>query len=66
MSLHSKACIVTGAASDIGRAIAARFAREGGKVAVADLQIGAAHRTVAEIEAFDGAATAVAMDVTSQ
>ena len=50
MKLHSKVCIVTGAASGLGEAIAARFARDGGKVAVADLQIEAAHRTVAEIE----------------
>ncbi|MFO1324506.1 MAG: 3-hydroxybutyrate dehydrogenase [Burkholderiales bacterium] len=66
MLLDNKVCIVTGAASGIGKAIAARFAREGGKVAVADLQIEAAHRTVAEIAASGGTAIAVAMDVTSE
>ena len=66
MKLQNKVCIVTGAASGIGKAIAARFAREGGKVAVADLQIEAAHRTVAEIEAAGGVATALAMDVTNE
>ena len=66
MKLQNKVCIVTGAASGIGKAIAARFAREGGKVAVADLQVEAAHRTVAEIEAAGGVATALAMDVTNE
>jgi 3-hydroxybutyrate dehydrogenase len=66
MNLRNKVCIVTGAASGIGKAIAARFAREGGKVAVADLQIEAAHRTVAEIEAAGGTAVAIAMDVTEE
>jgi 3-hydroxybutyrate dehydrogenase len=66
MTLQNNVCIVTGAASGIGRAIAARFAREGGRVAVADLQIEAALRTVGEIEAAGGVATALAMDVTNE
>ena len=66
MHLPGKVCVVTGAASGIGKAIAARFAREGGKVAVADLQIEAAHRTVAEIEAAGGTAVPIAMDVTDE
>jgi 3-hydroxybutyrate dehydrogenase len=66
MLLHDKVCLVTGAASGIGKAIAARFAREGGKVAVADLQLDAAHRTVEEIAANGGTAIAVAMDVASE
>ena len=66
MNLRDKVCIVTGAASGIGKAIAARFAREGGKVAVADLQMEAAHRTVAEVEATGGTAVAIAMDVTDE
>ena len=37
MKLQNKVCIVTGAASGIGTAIAARLAREGGQVAIADL-----------------------------
>ena len=47
MKLENKVCIVTGGASGIGKAIAARFAREGGKIAVADVEIEAARRTVA-------------------
>jgi NADP-dependent 3-hydroxy acid dehydrogenase YdfG len=66
MTLRDKVCIVTGAASGMGKAIAARFAREGGRVAVADLRIEAAHRTVAESEAAGGTAVAIAMDVTDE
>lgn len=40
MRLKDKVCVVTGAASGIGRAIAILFAREGAKVAVLDLQEG--------------------------
>ena len=46
MKLQNNICLVTGAASGIGKAIAARFARKGGTVAVADLQIEAARGTV--------------------
>jgi 3-hydroxybutyrate dehydrogenase len=42
MKLHDKVCIVTGAASGIGRGIAHRFAREGARVAIADLNQAAA------------------------
>ena len=66
MKLLNKVCIVTGAASGIGKAIAARFAGEGAKVAVADLQVEAARDTVAEIEAAGGIAAAVAMDVSNE
>ena len=37
MNMRNKVCIVTGAASGIGREIALRFAREGARVAIADL-----------------------------
>jgi NAD(P)-dependent dehydrogenase (short-subunit alcohol dehydrogenase family) len=42
--------IVTGAGSGIGRAIAIRFAREGARVACADLNLGAAQETVGLLE----------------
>jgi len=35
MKLQNKVCIVTGAASGIGKEIALTFAREGGKVVIA-------------------------------
>jgi len=42
-----KACLVTGAASGIGRAVALRLAAEGGKVIAADMDLAGAEETVA-------------------
>ena len=66
MKLQDKVCIVTGAASGIGKEIAVVFAREGGKVVIADLNRDAALATANEISATGAAAMAVAMDVTSE
>ena len=66
MKLQNKVCIVTGAASGIGKEIALVFAREGGKVVIADLNKDAAQATANEINATGAAAMAVAMDVTSE
>ncbi len=66
MKLKDKACIVTGAASGIGEEIAQTFAREGGKVVIADLNLDAASRVADEIGQHGGTAMAVAMDVTSE
>jgi 3-hydroxybutyrate dehydrogenase len=66
MKLQSKVCIVTGAASGIGREIALTYAREGGKVAIADLNLDAAKTVADEITRASGTAMAVAMDVTSE
>jgi len=66
MKLRDKAAIVTGAASGLGKAIAVRYAREGAKVAVADLNGPAADAAAAEIRAEGGQAMGVAMDVTSE
>ena len=64
--LEGKSAIVTGAASGIGRAIAQVYAREGARVAIADLNIDAANTTAADIRAAGGQAIGVAMDVTSE
>ncbi len=64
--LDGKHAIVTGSASGIGKQIALRLAREGAKIAVADLNLGAAQEVVSEITLGGGIATAVAMDVANE
>ena len=66
MKLKDKCAIVTGAASGIGREIATSFAREGAKVAIADMNKAAADATASEIRAAGGSAISVAMDVTDE
>jgi 3-hydroxybutyrate dehydrogenase len=66
MRLKDKTAIVTGAASGIGKAIAQTYAREGAKVAIADLDQGAADAAAGEIRAAGGEALGIAMDVTSE
>jgi 3-hydroxybutyrate dehydrogenase len=66
MKLKDKSAIVTGAASGIGKDIALVFAREGAKVAIADLSLDAANAAASEIRAGGGQAIGVAMDVTSE
>jgi 3-hydroxybutyrate dehydrogenase len=66
MKLKDKSAIVTGAASGIGKDIALVFAREGAKVAIADLARDATEATAKEIRAAGGQALGVAMDVTDE
>ncbi len=66
MKLKDKSAIITGAASGIGKEIAIIFAREGAKVAIADLNQDAADATANEIVAGGGIAVGVAMDVTNE
>lgn len=61
MKLRNKVCLVTGAASGLGKAIAARFAQEGARVAIADLNKAQAQAVADEIKGLG-----VAMDVTSE
>ena len=66
MKLKDKCAIVTGAASGIGKEIAFTYAREGAKVAIADLNREAAEATANEIRAAGGQAIGLAMDVTDE
>jgi 3-hydroxybutyrate dehydrogenase len=66
MRLKDKVAIVTGAASGIGKEIAVIFAREGAKVAIADLNQKAADATASEIDPSGKRVIDVAMDVTRE
>jgi NAD(P)-dependent dehydrogenase (short-subunit alcohol dehydrogenase family) len=66
MRLKDKTAVVTGGASGIGQAICRRFANEGAKVAVADIDSRAARAVVEEVRKANGEAIAVAVDVTAQ
>jgi 3-hydroxybutyrate dehydrogenase len=66
MRLRDKSAIITGAASGIGKDIALVFAREGAKIAIADLNKDAADATAGEIRAVGGQAVGIAMDVTDE
>ena len=61
--LKGKVAVVTGAASGIGRAMAGRFAAEGMKVVLADLEEDALKRTERELKAAGAAVTAKRTDV---
>ena len=66
MQLKDKVAIITGSASGIGKEIAMEYAREGARVAIADLSLAAAQATADEIVKSGGQAMAVAMDVTDE
>lgn len=61
--LEGKTALVTGAGTGIGYAVAARFAREGARVVVADRDAAAAERAVSEIGA---PARAAVMDISDE
>lgn len=66
MKLEGKTAIITGAASGIGKEIALTYAREGARVAIADLNLDAANGTAAQIRDAGGQAIGVAMDVANE
>ncbi|KAJ8138922.1 hypothetical protein OY671_007864, partial [Metschnikowia pulcherrima] len=66
MELKDKVCIVTGAASGIGKEIASTSSRAGAAVAIADSNQAGADAVAREIEQAGGKAMGVAMDVTNE
>ncbi len=64
--LEGKRSIVTGAGSGMGRAAAVRFAAEGARVGLIDLDEAAATSVAAEIEAAGGEALVLQADVRSE
>jgi len=66
MRLAGKTAYITGAASGIGLAIAQLFAKEGSKIAIADLNQAAADAAAAGITASGGKAIGLAVDVTNE
>ena len=66
MKLNGKVAVVTGAASGMGLEIAQTFAREGGRVVVADLNLPQAQAAAEEIGKVGPKAMGVAMDVADE
>ena len=65
MRLSTKSALITGGGSGIGAVTARRFAEEGARVAVVDVDGSAAEVVAAEISDAGGEAIAVAADVSS-
>jgi NAD(P)-dependent dehydrogenase (short-subunit alcohol dehydrogenase family) len=63
MRLQDKITIITGAGRGIGRVIALRFAQEGARVVIADLDESSARAVAAEIVAAGGQALGLKLDV---
>jgi len=66
MRLKGKVSIITGAGQGIGQATAVKFAQEGAKVAVCDINEATIQETIAKIEEFGGESTGFVIDVTDK
>ncbi|GIW71626.1 MAG: hypothetical protein KatS3mg102_1168 [Planctomycetota bacterium] len=64
--LRDKVVAITGAAGGIGSALARRLGREGARLALLDLDLGAARALAAELRAGGSEALALGCDVTSE
>lgn len=65
MLLKDRVAIVTGAAKGMGRAICVRFAQEGARVTIADIDMTEADETLRQVEAAGGEGLVSRCDVTS-
>lgn len=65
MTLNGKVCLITGAASGVGHAIAKRFVEAEGRVVIADLNLDAAKAAASELGG-DKVAIGVGMDVSNE
>ena len=65
MKLQGKVSVITGSANGIGKATAVKFAQEGAKVVVCDLQQAQIDATVAELQALGAEAVGFVVDVTN-
>lgn len=65
MKLKDKVAVVTGAGSGLGRAIAIRFAEEGARIVIAEVNEAKAEETLREVQAKGVEAFAVTTDVSS-
>ena len=66
MRLQGKVSIITGAGQGIGRATALKFAKEGAKVAVCDINLESVQQTVELVESAGGEAVGFRVDVTDK
>ncbi|WP_208280071.1 3-hydroxybutyrate dehydrogenase [Massilia oculi] len=66
MKLEGKVAVITGAASGIGKEIALTYAREGARIAIADLNLEAAELAAAGMRDAGHEALGVAMDVANE
>lgn len=66
MTLDNNVAVITGAGSGIGREIAYRFAREGARVAICDVDTDGADETAHTIQDSGGTAISIEMDVTDE